>query len=398
MDDPLGPRSVIELRDARAGLHAFVVIDNVAAGPAIGGVRMAADVGVDEVRRLARVMTLKSAAAGLPHGGAKSAIVADPRLPRARKEELVRAFARLIGELGWYIPGPDLGTDETAMAWVHDEIGRAVGLPRVLGGIPLDAIGAAAVGLVAAAEIAAPACKLRLAGARVAVQGFGAVGQHAARLFAERGARLVAACDSTGGVINGEGLAVAALVAHKRAHRRLRDFAGGRPVDDRDLVAVDCDIWLPAARPDVLTRANADRLRARLVVQGANLPVSDEAERRLHERGVLSLPDFVVNAGGVLCAAVEYRGGGEAEALATIRERVAANTRALVERSAEDRVTPRDAALALARARVEEAMSYQRAPSIARHGAAPARHARAAHADGSDIAAEPSHSFADEPE
>lgn len=392
MDDPLGPRSILELRDARAGLHAWVVVDNVAAGPAIGGVRLAADVGVDEVRRLARAMTLKSAAAGLPHGGAKAAIVADPRLPPSRKEELVRAFARLVGELASYIPGPDLGTDETAMAFIHDEIGRAVGLPRVLGGLALDEIGATAVGLVAAAEVAAPACKLRLDGARVAVQGFGAVGRHAARLFAERGARIVAACDSSGGVVNGDGLDVAALAAHKRAGRPLRDFAGGRATDDRELVGVDCDIFVPAARPDVLRRDNADRLRARLVVQGANLPVTDEAERRLFERGVLSLPDFVVNAGGVICAAVEYRGGGEREALTLVQERVAANTRELLERSGRDALTPRDAALAMARARVEEAMSYRRHAKPAHSHPHPHAHAAGAKA------LEASRSFADEPE
>ena len=396
MDDRLGPRSILELRDAAAGLHGWVVVDNVAAGPAIGGVRLAPDVGVDEVRRLARAMTLKNAAAGLPHGGAKAAIVADPRLPPSRKEELVRAFARIIGELRSFIPGPDLGTDETAMAFIHDEIGRAVGLPRVLGGLALDAIGATAVGLVAAAEVAAPACKLRLEGARVAVQGFGAVGRHAARLFAARGARVVAVCDSAGGVINGDGLDVAALLAHKRARRPVRDFAGGRATDDRELVAVDCDIFVPAARPDVLRRDNADALRARLVVQGANLPVTDEAERRLYARGVLSLPDFVVNAGGVLCAAVEYRGGSEREALALVQERVAANTRALLDGSGRDGVTPRDAALAMARARVEEAMRYRRRPA-----AAPPRHAKGAHPHahtGADVAAEPMHSFADEPE
>ena len=402
MDDLLGPRSVIELRDARVGLHAWVVIDNVAAGPAIGGVRFAADVGVDEVRRLARAMTLKAAAAGLPHGGAKAAIVADPRLGRARKEALVRAFARAVGELTSYIPAPDMGTDEAAMAWVHDEIGRAVGLPRVLGGIPLDSVGATAVGLAAAAELAAPACKLHLGGARVAVQGFGAVGRETARRLAERGARIVAASDSAGAVVNGDGLDVAALVAHQRAGRPLRDFPGGRAADDRDLVAADCDIFVPAARPDVLTRANVDRLRARLVVQGANLPVTDEAERRLWERGVLSLPDFIVNAGGVICAAVEYRGGSEREALATIEERVVANTREVLERAADSGGTPREAALAMARARVEEAMSYRNrgAPAPAPGPAARPAHAHPrghAHAR-AEHAVEPSHSFAEEPE
>jgi glutamate dehydrogenase (NAD(P)+) len=366
--DSLGPAAVVELHDARVGLAAFVVIYNIAAGPAIGGVRMAADVTVDEVCRLARAMTLKNAAAGLPHGGGKAGIVADPKQPRARKQALVRAFARAIAELASYIPGPDMGTDETAMAWIHDEIGRAVGLPRVLGGIPLDTVGATGLGLAVAAAVAAPLCDVEIGRARVAVQGFGAVGQHAARLLAERDARVVAVSDSRGAIVNGDGLDVAALVAHKQAGRGVRDFAGGQAFGNSDLVDVDCEIWIPAARPDVLRRDNVERLRARLVLQGANIPVSDDAERRLHERGVLSLPDFIANAGGVICAAVEYAGGSEAQALATIADRIAANTREVIERSQRDRMTPRQAALAIAHSRVEEAMSYRR-PFAATAGA-----------------------------
>lgn len=153
--DELGPDKVVVIRDPRVGLEAVVVVDNVACGPAIGGVRMARDVTLGEVSRLARAMTMKNAAAGLPHGGGKSGIVADPAGAPADKERLIRAFARAIRSLTEYIPGPDMGTDERCMAWVKDEIDRAVGLPRVLGGIPLDEIGATGWGVAIAAEVAA---------------------------------------------------------------------------------------------------------------------------------------------------------------------------------------------------------------------------------------------------
>ncbi len=160
-------------------------------------------------------MTWKSAAAGLAHGGAKAGIVGDPAMDPAEKERRIRAFGRAIQVLDSYVPGPDMGTNEAAMAWVVDEGGRAAGLPRVVGGIPLDEIGATGLGLAAAADVAAPHIGLALDGARLAVQGFGAVGQHGARYLAERGVVLVAASDSRGAVHHLDGLDLEALVAHK---------------------------------------------------------------------------------------------------------------------------------------------------------------------------------------
>jgi glutamate dehydrogenase (NAD(P)+) len=189
------------------------VVDNTACGPAIGGVRMAADVSVEEVFRLARAMTLKNAAAGLAHGGGKAGILVDPR--GADKPRLVRAFARAIREIADYIPDPDMGTDEACMAWVFDETARAVGLPRVLGGIPLDEIGATGYGLARCAEVAAPFCDLNLKGATLAIEGFGNVGRPAARFLEELGVKLVAASDSKGAVYNPEGLDLVQLSAAK---------------------------------------------------------------------------------------------------------------------------------------------------------------------------------------
>jgi glutamate dehydrogenase/leucine dehydrogenase len=358
--DELGPEKILHITEPRLGLRAIVVVDNVAAGPSIGGCRMAPDVSVEECFRLARAMTLKNAAAGLPHGGGKSVIFGDPAMPDGEKEHLIRAFARAIGDIGDYIIGPDMGTDERSMAWVHDEIGRSVGLPREIGGIPLDEIGATGYGLAVAAEVAQDFCEVTLEGARVAIQGYGAVGRHAARFLAERGAVLVAASDSRGAVADPAGLDLAALAECKQAGASVADYKGGKRLDRDAILDIECDIWIPAARPDVVTAGNVDRLRTKLVLQGANIPITGEAEAALHQRGILSLPDFIANAGGVICAAVEYRGGTQATALATIEEKLRMNTTEVLSAAKRTGTLPREAATRMARARVLAAMSYRR--------------------------------------
>jgi len=358
--DELGPKAILHIYRPTLGLKAILVVDNVAAGPAIGGVRMALDVSLEECFRLARSMTFKNVAAGLPHGGGKSVIFADPAMEQGRKEELIRAFAQAIGPITDYIAGPDMGTDETAMAWVQDEIGRSVGLPREVGGIPLDEIGATGFGLVAAAEVAADHARINLKGARIAIQGFGSVGKHAARFFAKKGAILVAAADSHGTVEDQDGLNVEELIVIKQEGGHVTDLEGGGKLDGEDIVGVDCDIWVPAARPDVIHKDNAGQVAARMIVQGANIGVTEQAEAILAERGVLCIPDFISNAGGVICASVEYHGGTQAQALRAIDEKIRANTAEVLDRAAKEGVPPRKAAVAMARDRVCTAMKLRR--------------------------------------
>jgi glutamate dehydrogenase (NAD(P)+) len=357
--DGIGPRTICLLRTPEEELEAFVVVDNVAAGPAIGGVRLAPDVSLEEVARLARAMTFKNAIAGLPHGGAKAGIVARTDLYVHDKEQIVRAFARAIRHLVDYIPGPDMGTDEASMAWVHDEIGRAVGLPRVLGGIPLDDVGATGYGLAVCAEAVATCGGPRVEGARVAIQGFGAVGRHAARFLHERGARVVAVSDSRGGTARDDGLDVGALAEWKRTGSSVHTFPGGRAVSGADVLATECELLIPAARCDALNEANAADVRAEVVLPGANIPATPVAVEILHDRGVLLVPDFVANAGGVICAAWEYRGATQVEAFAAIEERVRANTVEVLERARRQRRTPTATATTVASERVREAMAYQ---------------------------------------
>jgi len=358
--DDLGPKAIMHVYQPTLGMKGIVVVDNVAIGPAIGGTRMAPDVTLEECVRLARAMTFKNAAAGLPHGGAKSVIFGDPAMEPAQKEAWIRAFAKAIEGLTDYIPGPDMGTNEAAMAWVRDEIGRAAGLPQEIGGIPLDEIGATGFGLLVAARVATDRLGIALEGSRIAVQGFGAVGRHAARFFAEQGAVLVAAADSSAMRCDPNGLDVAALIAHKAAGGHLSDFGAGAEFPRDDIIAVDCDILIPAARPDVIRADNQQRVKARLIDPGANIGVTHEAEALLRERGVLCLPDFIANAGGVICAAVEYAGGTETQAIAAIEEKIRRNTAEVLDRAERGKLRPREAAEQMARERVAAAMRYTR--------------------------------------
>jgi glutamate dehydrogenase/leucine dehydrogenase len=358
--DPFGPARIVHIHRSSPNLRAIVVIDSTACGPAIGGVRMAPDVSTEECFRLARAMTWKNAAAGLAHGGGKAVIFGDPRMAAEQKEQVIRAFAEAISDLADYVPGPDMGTDELCMGWIKDETGRAVGLPAAIGGIPLDEIGATGYGLASCVDVARTFIDLELKGARVTVQGFGAVGKHAARCLAEKGAMLVAASDTSGTLADPAGLDVAALIALKEQGRSLRESPRGKKFDGDAILDVECDIWIPAARPDVVHADNVTRLKTRLVPQGANIPCTPEAELMLHKRGILTVPDFIANAGGVICAAIEYRGGTQHAAFEYIDERIRANTRLVLEESRKSGDIPRRAALALAERRVRAAMRTRR--------------------------------------
>jgi len=350
--DDLGPAKIIHIYEPEIDLKAIVVVDNIACGPAIGGVRMALDVTTEEVFRLARAMTLKNAAADLPHGGGKSAILADPKQPLADKERLIRSFARAIRNITEYIPGPDMGTDEQCMAWVKQEIGRAVGLPKIMGGIPLDEIGATGFGLSICAEVACQFCHLNLEGARIVIQGFGSVGKHAARFLTNKGAILIGAADSQGTLFHPRGIDVEQLIKLKNSGKSVIDYPQGNKLDRDAVIDIACDIWIPAARPDVIHGDNVDRLQTQLVISGANIPFTAAAERICHERNILLVPDFIANAGGVICAAVEYAGGNQATALEAIAEKISRNTKIVLEQVIQTGKQPRQAAVELAQQRV----------------------------------------------
>ena len=327
--DKLGPAKIIQVYEPTIDLKAVLVIDNIAMGPAVGGIRMAPDVSIEECVRLARSMTLKNAAAGLSHGGGKTVVYADPKTPKPEKERLIRALASAFKNFPEYVMGPDMGTDEECMAWIKDENNNrnVTGLPAEAGGIPIDQIGATAWGIRHAIEVALPyafPAGFTLNGARLAVQGFGAVGKNAARFLTEQGAVLV-------GVGRFPGVALRCRwpgreQAHQAERRRqkCRRLPRCQKMDRDAIVGFDCDIWIPAARPDVVNESNMHLLKAKLVVEGANIPITPGAEKHLYDQGVICIPDFIANAGGVICAAMEYRGKIESEAIQIIQDKIRA--------------------------------------------------------------------------
>ena len=358
--DELGPAKIIHIHEPSVQLKAILVVDNVAKGPSIGGIRMAEDVSTKECVRLARAMTFKNAAAGLPHGGGKMVIYGDPKMPKERKQQLLRAAASSLRNEETYIFAPDMGTDEECMAWIKDEVGRVVGLPREVGGIPLDEIGATGWGISHVTDVALRYCDFDLQGARIVIQGFGAVGKHTARFLTQNGATLVGTADSQGAIHNKHGLDIDKLIELKQQGANLSKYDDAEKLDSDALIDIECDIWIPAARPDVIHGDNVKRLKTRLVVEAANIPITYEAEKTLHEKGILCVPDFIANAGGVICAAMEYQGANKTAAFQTIEEKLRRNTEMVLERMKTEGVLPRQAAMEMAMERVKKAMSFRR--------------------------------------
>ncbi|HEX7044873.1 MAG TPA: Glu/Leu/Phe/Val dehydrogenase [Burkholderiales bacterium] len=296
----------------------YRVQHNVSRGPGKGGVRYHPSVTLAEVMALAGWMSIKTAVVNLPYGGAKGGIRVDPR--KLSRDELERLTRRYTSEINILlgpdkdIPAPDVNTDEQVMAWMMDTYsmneGRTVpavvtGKPIALGG-SLGRHDATGRGVVIVAREIGRRLSLPLAGARVAIQGFGNVGGAAARLFAEQGAVVVAIQDETGTVYSERGIDVAALRAYQRAHRTLRGFEGAETIEDAEFWELPCEFLVPAALEGQIDAHNAARIRARVVVEGANGPTTTEGDRILEERGVVVVPDVLANAGGVTVSYFEW--------------------------------------------------------------------------------------------
>jgi glutamate dehydrogenase (NAD(P)+) len=351
----------------------FRVTHNVARGPAKGGIRYHQDVTLEETKALSMWMTWKCALMGLPFGGAKGGVVVNPKTLSV--DELQRMTRRYTTEIINFIgpevdiPAPDVGTGPREMAWIFDtySMNKGYSVLGVVTGKPLEIGGS--LGRVEATARGAAFCireALRkkdegVAGRRIAIQGFGNVGRNLAVILVEQGATVVAVSDSAGGVHNPDGLDIAALVEHKREHGSVQGFPGADAMTNDEVLLVDCDVLAPCALEQVITADNADKIRASIVAEGANGPVTPEADQILEERGVLVLPDALANAGGVVVSYFEWVQGlqeyfwKESEVNAKLNDIV---TRAFAETWAKQEeldVPMRQAAYAIAVGRVAEA-------------------------------------------
>ncbi len=296
----------------------YRVTHNIARGPSKGGIRYHPDVTLDEVKALSMWMTWKCSLMGLPFGGAKGGVICDPkRMSRGELERMTRRYtSEIVNLIGPEkdIPAPDVGTTPAVMAWIfdtfsmnqgHSVLGVVTGKPLTIGG-SLGREEATARGALFSLQEALRKQNRSMDGLRVAVQGFGNVGSYFARFVRDLGARVVAVSDSTGGVHSPNGVDVEAAFVHKREGGTFADWNGGDRITNDELVLVDCDVLAPCALEQVVTGDNADGVKAKTIVEGANGPITPAGDEILEANGVLVLPDVLANAGGVVVSYFEW--------------------------------------------------------------------------------------------
>jgi glutamate dehydrogenase (NAD(P)+) len=296
----------------------YRVQHNDARGPFKGGLRYHPQVDLDEVRSLAALMTWKTAVVNIPYGGAKGGVALDPAQFSTRElERVTRRFVDAIHDLfgpDSDIPAPDMGTTADMMAWIMNQYGKYHGFsPACVTGKPVDYHGIPGREEATGRGVGALTLKLlsrlgrKIPGTRIAIQGFGNVGTHTAKFLADAECRIVAVSDAGGGFHRTAGLDVLELLRHARAHGgRLTGFTEGDAVSNAELLAVDCDVLIPAALGGVLTQENAANVKAPIIVEAANAPVTPEADAIFDSKGVVVAPDILVNAGGVTASWFEW--------------------------------------------------------------------------------------------
>lgn len=291
---------------------------NDARGPAKGGLRFHPDLTIDHVRDLAFLMVLKCAVVNIPFGGSKGGVVVNPReLSRTELEQLTRSYIRAIKNfIGPFkdIPAPDVFTDEKIMVWIMDEFERIQGehTPSVVTGKPVELGGtrarhySTALGGIYVLEEAIKKSGIGEAPASVAIQGFGNVGKNAARLFFERGYKIVAVSAIEGGITKPDGLDIHEVIRHQESTSSLLNFEGGRQISNQELLTCKCDILVPAALSDQLHRDNASDVKAKIILELANAPTTTEADEIFFDRKIMVIPDVLANAGGVVVSYFEW--------------------------------------------------------------------------------------------
>ncbi|HEX7675305.1 MAG TPA: Glu/Leu/Phe/Val dehydrogenase [Bdellovibrio sp.] len=288
-------------------------------GPYKGGIRYHQNVDLQEVVGLAALMTFKNSVLGLPLGGAKGGITVDPtKLSRTEKQNLTRRYASEIAPFVGPtkdIPAPDVGTDPQTMAWFMDTYSQEQGgyaQPGVVTGKPVEIGGslgrnhATGLGVVYVAEKAFEVCKMSMKGATIAIQGFGNVGSFAAKFAHDRGARIVAVSDVSGGIFNGDGLDIPEVLEYVKAHKFLKGYPKAQPISNEELLEVKCDALFPCALENQIDTHNAEKIQAKIIVEGANGPITNAGTKILSKRGVFIAPDVIANGGGVIVSYFEW--------------------------------------------------------------------------------------------
>ena len=366
--DKFGPEYVIEVYDPKIGMEGFLVIDNTALGLGKGGIRMTPNVTKEEVFRLARVMTWKNSLAGIPFGGAKAGIVWKGGSDKL-KQEFIKSFARMIKPFvpKKYIPGPDVNTTKKEMALIAEEIGNwkgATGKPadycyknpktgKKMCGLPHE-LGSTGFGVAHAAVVAAETAGFDIKKMTVAIDGFGNVGEFVFRHLQEMGAKIVAVSGSRGGVYDVNGLDLEKLLKLKSQNKPMTEYPTGKKIKHSEVFELPVDILIPASVTDVINESNKDKIKAKIIVEGANIPMRENIENVLFKKGIIIVPDFVANAGGVISSYAEYRGCSPKQMFEMVERKISNCAKAIMEKSLAEKRNPRKVAMEIALKRIEE--------------------------------------------
>ena len=370
--DEWGPEKVLQVYDPDTGMKGVLVIDNTSTGPGKGGIRFAPSVTPLEIFRLARTMTWKCAAAGLPFGGAKGGIIADPN--KVDRVSWMKSFAKMIRPYcpSQYIAATDVGTTELDMAIFAHEIGdmrACTGKPSELGGIPHE-LGTTGYGVSVALQTAFDILKelkiIQLAEksqTRVVIQGFGNVGSFAARFLDQNGIKVVGVSDVSGFIYNKEenGLNIPKLMKDMKGKAKLSDLKDyGYDIRDKDeIFEIGLDIFIPAAMGGVINNKTSSKLvgnGVKMVIEAANIPTTSDADEYLHKNNIWIIPDFLANAGGVIGSFVEYQGRTEKDAFDLIEYKISKNIKEVLTEAIMKEENPRKIATELSKQIVYRAM------------------------------------------
>jgi glutamate dehydrogenase/leucine dehydrogenase len=359
--DEWGPEKVIQVYDPQTGMTGILIIDNTAKGPGKGGIRITEHLTPYEVFRLARTMTWKCAIAELPFGGAKGGISANPE--KIDKVLYIRAFARRVAPFvpSLYIAAPDLGTGEKEMAAFVDEIGNvdgATGKPVELGGVPHE-LGTTGYGVAIASEIAAKKLGSRISDLRVTIQGFGVVGSATAKFLSQMGAKIIALSDIYGMVFNEEGINAEEAMRVTQKTGSVKNYRPAEEYDREKIFEVETDIFIPAAATDAVNIMNAPSLKTKMIVEGANIAITEKAEEYLIQKGVLVIPDFVANSGGLIGSYTEFIRKTQKETYEIIKEKITRAMEQVLDGFPNNHDSPRKKALSIAREKVLHAMQLR---------------------------------------
>lgn len=370
-DDEIGPEKIIEVYDPISGMKGFSVLDNMALGPAKGGIRMTPTVDVEEVFRLARAMTLKNALADLPFGGGKSGIIYDKKTQSKKKEDFIKAFGRALKHIApaEYVAAPDINTTEEDMQTFvaangnfNSATGKPLKLCQEVGGkkacgLPHE-LGSTGFGVAYSTKVALEHNKTPMKGATIAIEGFGNVGTFTFQKLQEYGAKIVAVSDSKGALYNPEGIDYEEIFAVKEKTGSVIN-GKGKKIPGKDIFELPVDVLIPAALPDVINKSNMDKVKAKIIVEAANIPIPIDIEEQLSKK-ILIVPDFVANAGGVISSYVEFTAGTVNEMHKLIESKLIKNTNHVLQIAFKNKISPRKAGEQIAMDRIKKAMKKRK--------------------------------------